>query len=117
MKSILLSFLLVSLTVRSFEQKIKPALTEADYIRKSKSQKTFAWIFLGSGVVLTGYGATVSSVTSFFNFFSPDGVRNHTGTNITIVGFSISLSSIPFFIAGHHNKLKAEFMSNKNATQ
>ncbi|MEP6711099.1 MAG: hypothetical protein ABJA37_01725 [Ferruginibacter sp.] len=87
--------LLFTATV-SFCQETKPsqALTKQEYLQKSKSQKTAAWILLGSGVAL-------------FAVASPGNASFSTTAVLAVGGIVATLSSIPLFIAAGRNKRKA----------
>jgi hypothetical protein len=61
MKKIMVYFLMLVLPVISFCQKTNDSVpvVKTDYLTKSKSQKTAAWILLGGGVALIGTGFIV----------------------------------------------------------
>jgi hypothetical protein len=72
-------------------------MTKQDYLQKSKSQKTAAWILLGGGVALDIGGGFWAA--SDFSINGPD--------VLIVVGTASILASIPFFIASGKNKRKA----------
>ena len=72
---------------------------KTDYLQKSKSQKTIAWLLFGAGAVVNIIG--VASVES----------PNNTPVVCFIVGSAIMLSSIPFTVMGHQNKKRAAALS------
>ena len=55
MKKIIILPLLLVFTNLSYSQQIiqKQSLTKADYLQKSKKQKTVAWILLGEALALS----------------------------------------------------------------
>ena len=119
MKKIILFTILLTVSAASFTQTINPSqpLTRADYVKKSKSQKTAAWVLLGGGFALSTTGALISSrkaaedlagaFTGVF-FGDPEPQNNYTGETILLVGGVVAmLSSIPLFIASGKNRRKA----------
>jgi hypothetical protein len=100
-KSILLFFVLL-LTISSFGQQTNPSqtLTKQDYLKKSKTQKTAAWICLGSGAVL-------------FAIATPGEVSLDILPALVIGGGVLVAGSIPLFIASGKNKRKAMNISFK----
>ena len=118
MKKIILFTILLTVSAASFTQTINPSqpLTRADYVKKSKSQKTAAWVLLGGGFALSTTGALISTrkvaedlagvVTGAFGY--PEPQNNYTGETILLVGGVVAmLSSIPLFIASGKNRRKA----------
>lgn len=57
-KQLLLIFLLVSSTTFSQQNNPSPTLTKQDYLKKSKTQKTFAYVLLGVGTLTLAAAAT-----------------------------------------------------------
>lgn len=102
MRKPILLFVLLTLTVTSFCQKINPSqtLTKQDYLKKSKNQKTAAWICLGSGAVL-------------FAIATPGEVSLDILPVLVIGGGALVAGSIPLFIASGKNKRKAMNISFK----
>lgn len=100
-KSILLFFVLL-LTISSFGQQTNPSqtLTKQDYLKKSKNQKTAAWICLGSGAVL-------------FAIATPGEVSLDILPALVIGGGVLVAGSVPLFIASGKNKRKAMNISFK----
>ncbi len=72
---------------------------KADYLQKSRTQKTVAWVLFGTGAVINIIGVTQVE--------SP----NSTPVVCFIVGSAIMLSSIPFTVMGHQNKKRAAALS------
>ena len=89
-------FLMLALPVISFCQKTNDSVpvVKTDYLAKSKSQKTAAFIFLGIGVTTLSIAA-LGDVN-----FDALGV-------LVVVGGVSTIASIPLFIASGKNKRKA----------
>lgn len=96
MKKIMIYFLLLSLPVTSFCQKSNDSVPviKTDYLAKSKSQKTAAFILLGIGVTTL----TIAAVGDLD--FDALGA-------VVVVGGVATVASIPLFIASGKNKRKA----------
>ena len=96
MKKIMIYFLLLALPATSFCQNANDSVpvVKTDYLAKSKSQKTAAFILLGIGVTTL----TVAAVG--------DLDLDVLGT-VVIVGGAATIASIPLFIASGKNKRKA----------
>jgi hypothetical protein len=120
MKKILILCLLLAFTGNAFSQvdtAVSNSSIKTDYLKKSKNQKTIAWVLLGSGTALMITGALVSN-----NAVENDplgtlyGVNKdaNTGAILFIVGGVAGLTSIPFFVAGSKNKQRALSVSFKN---
>jgi hypothetical protein len=88
---------------------------KTDYLRKSKNQKTAAWVLLGGGIALTVTGMIIYSnayTTAVENdpwYFGTD--ANPTGAVMATVGILSSLGSIPLFIASGKNKKRGMAIS------
>jgi len=112
--------LMLVLSIRIFGQQTTPVVN-TDYLKKSKSQKTIAWVLLGGGSVLTtiGLGVALSGGLDCA-FGDPNCDRNQTLANIlAISGSAAILGSIPLFIAAGKNKRKAAasvFFKMENST-
>ena len=96
MKKIIAYFLMLVLPVISFCQKTNDSVpvVKTDYLAKSKSQKTAAFILLGIGVTTL----TIAAVG--------DLDLDVLGT-VVIVGGVATIASIPLFIASGKNKRRA----------
>lgn len=96
MREIMIYFLLLSLPVTSFCQKSNDSVPviKTDYLAKSKSQKTAAFILLGIGVTTL----TIAAVGDLD--FDALGA-------VVVVGGVATVASIPLFIASGKNKRKA----------
>ena len=96
MKKIMVYFLLLALPATSFCQKTNDSVpvVKTDYLAKSKSQKTAAFILLGIGVTTL----TIAAVGDLD--FDALGA-------VVVVGGVATIASIPLFIASGKNKRKA----------
>ena len=122
-KKIILYTLLLLFSVTLFCQSTPNNLpaVKTDYLKKSKNQKTAAWLFLSGGFALTVTSALVAAPkltedygNAIAGFFSAEPVpeNNYTAENILLVtGTAAMLSSIPLFIASKKNKKRAMNMT------
>jgi len=101
MKKILVLLLILALAESNFGQQIPPAskITKDQYLRKSKNQKTTAWILLGSGTLIIAGGIIGFSESTLDK-------ADQYGW-IMIAGVALDLASIPFFILSGKNKKRA----------
>jgi hypothetical protein len=113
MKKIMIYFLLLIMPATSFCQQTKestPAVN-TDYLKKSKNQKTTAWVLLSGGFVLTAAGVIVglNEVSEDIeNIFVPGDQRSsNAGAVLFFAGSASMLGSIPFFISSSKNKKRA----------
>jgi len=113
MKKIIFSLTLFLFIVKSFSQtQTSPAFSKDYYLQKSKSQKTTAWILLGTGLGIAAAGGIVQLIhenqrNGGFDF-------DFTGAFIAIGGGVVALSSTPFFISSSKNKKKAASIAISN---
>lgn len=107
MKKIIISTALLLVTFVSIcQQTTFPVLTREDYLKKSKNQKTAAWILLGGGSALIIAGLLIGNRKE--SSFGDAG----TGAIIGITGFlAATAGSIPLFIASGRNKRKSQHAS------
>ena len=107
MKKIILCTVLLAITATSFSQETNPSkpVTRADYLKKSKNQKTAAWILLGGGTVLIGTGFLIGD--------REESSFDDAGTGVVIAGIGVlsMISSIPLFIASAKNKKRGMAIS------
>lgn len=112
MKKIIIPFLLLTLSVAAFSQQTKSSqlLSGEDYLRKSKKQKTAAWVLLGGGALMTTGGYTFMA----YEALQGDGFGD-TKFNVARIMFYTGgiamLASIPLFISAAENKGRAYGMS------
>ncbi len=108
MKKLLTLLLLIAITLCGTSQSINNSggQDETDYLKKSRHQKTAAWLLLGGGLL----SASVGSVET-----NPDygGTDNSNRTVFLVAGLAAIGVSIPLFIASAHNKHKAASLSLK----
>jgi len=113
MKKILVLFLFLAVAVNIFSQVDTIAThtsIKADYLKKSKTQKTVAWVLVGAGTTLMVVGLSTG-------LNAADDVNLNeaiTGGSLIIVGAVIDLGSIPLFIAGAKNKRRAMSVTINN---
>ena len=115
MKKINLLAIVLILSVQLFSQS---APTEADFLlKRSKSQKTGAWLLLGGGIASITAGALIgpAEVSDYNNIWDPfddehDGIG---GTGFIVGGTLAVLGSIPLFMAAARNKKDAVLISLK----
>jgi hypothetical protein len=101
MRKFFICTMLLLMTASSFCQQTdaNQSLTRQDYLKKSKNQKTAAWILLGGGFALA-VGASILDVSS-------DWSKSETPYLVAIsAGCASMLGSIPLFIAAGRNKRK-----------
>lgn len=103
MKKIITCSMLLIITTSSFGQQIKPSqsVSREDYLTKSKSQKSTAWILLGGGSALVATGFLIGNrKESSFDDAATGGIIGSIGV-LSVIG------SVPLFLASSRNKRKA----------
>ena len=92
-------------------------LTRADYLRKSKSQKTAAWILLGSGVGMAVAGLSIFKLDYSIGWGddpTPSHVDN-TGSELLLLGGLAGIISGSIMLSSaHKNKQRAAALSFSN---
>ena len=113
MKKIIVFALLLIISATSFSQQTKPspALTKQDYLKKSKNQKTAAWLLLGGGAAITTLGIALGTSGVVDEVFTGDSKSFDAATVLIPVGLLSMVGSVPLFIAASKNKRKAENIS------
>jgi multisubunit Na+/H+ antiporter MnhB subunit len=116
MKKLIAFLLILAVSTASFSQTTTPSPEKKDYFKKSKSQKTIAWILAGGGA-----GIAVISIASLnwgdiVNSIEGDNSSIITKEAFLLIGGVAVLSSIPLFIASGKNKRKGMSLSFKNET-
>ena len=109
--------LLLVLNSGSFCQQINPTqkITRENYLKKSKSLKTAAWIVLGTGFVSTSVGIGIGlhkateTLIGLLYLQTPESSNN--GGALFYSGLAAMAGSIPLFIASSKNKKKAKAVS------
>ncbi len=112
MKKILTSLTVLIIGISCFCQHTDSLQSiKTDYLRKSKNQKTAAWVLLGGGVAMTITGLIMYS-NDYNNavednpwYFGTD--ANPAGAAIATIGLLSCAGSIPLFIASGKNKKRA----------
>jgi hypothetical protein len=113
MKKYVIIFLLILFVGKSFSQidtSTSHTSIKTDYLRKSKTQKTIAWVLVAAGTTLMVIGSTVG------NHAADDLSINEasSGGGLIIAGAVVGLGSIPLFIAGAKNKRRAMSVTINN---
>lgn len=110
MKKVTICTMLLIFSSTSFCQQTNPAPTfsKQDYLKKSKRQKTTAWILVGGGPILF-----ITGVIAY--------QHGNAGLFLMGAGLLAEVGSIPFFISAGINKRKANkvtlsFKIEKNKT-
>ena len=123
MRKMILYTLLLIIPAVTFCQSVANDIpvVKTDYLKKSKNQKTAAWVLLGGGFALTTTSIVMASskitedyVNVIAGVFSSEPVQenNYTAENILLItGTASMLASIPFFIASKKNKRRAMDMT------
>jgi hypothetical protein len=116
MKKLTTFLLILAVSTASFSQTTTPSPEKNEYFKKSKSQKTIAWILAGGGA-----GIAVISIASLnwgdiVNSIEGDNSSINTKEAFLLIGGVAVLSSIPLFIASGKNKRKGMSLSFKNET-
>lgn len=110
MKNIFFVILIITTSIYSFSQQINPSpsFVKEDYLKKSKNQKTWAWVLLGSGASLSliSFASTTTADIGNSLFFGDNKGLNKK-TALFVIGGIIAASSIYLFIIASKNKKKA----------
>ena len=111
MKNVTIILLLLIIATSTFSQQTNPApaLTKEAYLKKSKTQKTVAWV-----LVSTGFLSTMLSAVRTPSIDGGSDQMSSAQTVLLITGLAEIGASIPLFIAGARNKKKAMSMSFRN---
>ena len=116
--TIILLLLLTAFPSFSQQTDTIPSLTKQDYLKKSKNQKTAAWIIGSSGVVMIAVGlvTAVSDVgESFGGIFAPEvNDGGDSGGVFVIAGLAAVGTSVVLFLASDKNKRKAATLTFSN---
>ncbi len=118
-------FLFCYLTNYSFSQINNSALLTKDrnaedklsaqYLKKTKQVKTYAWIFLGSGVVTSLLGIGAATANTYSYALSGGNSSGKSGSALAYTGVTMLVGSITLFVISHHLKKKAVFLSNSES--
>ncbi|MCW3110612.1 MAG: hypothetical protein JWQ09_5118 [Segetibacter sp.] len=111
MKKIVFSLTLLLFVVKSFSQEpTSPALSKDYYLKKSKNQKTVAWILLAGGTVMAVGGAISFSHNYDYGSNSATDISGF----LLLGGIVSDIVSIPFFTSSSKNKRKAASIAISN---
>ena len=99
--------MVLATTALSQQNNPAPILTKQDYLKKSKNQKTAAWILAGVG--------TLSVILGTIEV-NPDYGENNNSSFFLVGGLVAIGASVPLFIASAKNKKKGMSLSFKNNT-
>jgi len=102
-----------------------PVLTKQDYLKKSKNEKTTAWILAGGGLVMSSVTLAIAanenaeSTTNFLTTVADLSTNNDSNTDdktsltgiFFYIGAACIISSVPLFISASKNKRKAMSLS------
>ncbi len=105
MKSITLT-LMLAFSLSVFSQQTTPPTVNTDHLKKSKNQKTIAWVLAGGGAVVWLVG-----VSKYMNQDNNEGGTK--GKPAMLIGGVSVLASIPFFKASSKNKRRANSVGFK----
>lgn len=103
--------LLLTLATTSFSQHVEPAPVQpaTNYLRKSKTQKTFAWILTGVGVTAVTIGLLTQDYVDAFTSIAEE--KNRSSPAVYTVGGACIAGGIVLFVASSKNKRKASAMN------
>ena len=106
MKKYFSILLLMVIGFNSFSQQLKNKGQKlpADYLEKSRKQKTTGFILLGSGAAVFSGGAIAVQHSQS---------KGENEFPFLVGGLAISIASIPFFISSGSNKHKAKLYMRK----
>jgi len=119
MKKIIILTMLLAFVAASFAQQVPPTQDwkESDYYKKSKKQKTAAWILTGAGTagLLVTLAADATQVTAgaFTTLFSLGYVEPEykSYTVPYLISAACVVTGVWLFIASSHNRKKAKAAS------
>lgn len=107
MKTIMLCFTFFVMVINAHSQEIKPdlQLTSEQYLKKSRSQQTTAWVLFGIGTSAIVGGVAVSAggqdeLTKSLNTV-------FIGAPLMLLGLTLDIISIPVFVAADKNKKRS----------
>ena len=120
MKKFLALCLLLSFAGKIFSQAdttVPATSIKTDYLKKSKTQKTVAWVLLGAGTTMIVAGVVTAGNADYNPYPLPPTDENvYNGAALILIGGLFDLVSIPFFISSANNKHRALSLSFKNDT-
>lgn len=120
MKTNIISIVLLLVAASSFAQLSEPPnpsqpFSREYYLKKSKTNKTAAWVMLAAGTVLVGTGIGVGlneATDQWVNLFTAEEEKtSDTGGILFFSGLAAVATTIPLFIASHKNRKRANNVS------
>ncbi|HSF90126.1 MAG TPA: hypothetical protein VLA46_11950 [Saprospiraceae bacterium] len=107
MKSIMVCFAFFLLALNVYSQETAPQLqlSSDQYLKKSKNQKTAAWVLFGVGTTAIIGGIAVS--TGSQDDLSRTLNTAFVGAPLMLLGLTLDVISIPVFVAANRNKKRA----------
>ena len=116
MKRFFILCLLLAFAGKLFAQ-VDTAMSQSpiktDYLKKSKTQKTLAWVMLGAGTTMIAAGFVVAD-KSLEDPENPNFENAVDSSALIVAGLIVDVVSIPFFISASKNKHRALSVSFKN---
>lgn len=114
MRKLITFLVLLTLSTAGISQSTTTLPGKTDYLKKSNSQKTTAWLLAcgGVGTVVIAYASY--NYGDLSNVFAGDNQSINTKGAFLVIGGLTALSSIPFFITSARNKRKSMGLSFKN---
>ena len=106
----LLLMLFAGKTFSQVDTTTSPTSLKTDYLKKSKTQKTIAWILLGTGTTLIVIGGSIGVHGEEDLSYN----KAAAGAGFVIAGALIDIGSVPLFIAGAKNKRRAMSVTINN---
>lgn len=114
MKKIIILTMMIAFVAVSFGQQApasSPAQTQTDYLKKSKRQKTWAWVTTSVGTVITALTVIAESNPAYGEVPIIDNGEQINYTIAYILGFTCIATGIVLFVASGKNKKKANAAS------
>ena len=113
MKKATTILIMLVIVTSSFSQQTDPAptLAKQDFLKKSKTQKTVAWVLLGTGV----FSTMLSTIRVNEDIGGEEGMTS-AQTILLITGIAEIGTSVILFTAAARNKKKAMSLAFKNET-
>jgi hypothetical protein len=117
MKKIVSTLICILSVMYCFCQTSKSLMSKDDYLKKSKNQRTAAWIMAVSGSTALIVGSALAA-DDFENVINPGPTPDHDNSDLAVVlavsGAAAVVGSIPLFIASGKNRKIAYSLSFKS---